>query len=203
MQHHDVIVIGAGPAGTAAAVRAAELGADVAVVEAGRPGGVCTNTGCTPVRVLARTARLVRDAQSAATYGVGLDAPTVDWSATMQQVRTVVERVHDVKRERERFAETGVQLVHGRARFTDPHTVELVGTPDRLSADQLVLAVGGHSRRLPFPGADLAVLGEQVLDLPALPARVAIVGSGSTGVQLATIFAAFGSEVVILDLATG
>lgn len=201
MQHHDVIVIGAGPAGTAAAVRAAELGADVAVIEAVRPGGVCTNTGCTPVRVLARTARLLRDARSAATYGVGLGEPTVDWAATMTQVRTVVERVHGVKREAERFAEAGVDLVHGRARFSDPHTVELLGGEERLSADHLVVAVGGHSRRLPFPGSDLAVLGEQVLDLAALPARIAIVGSGSTGVQLATIFAAFGSEVTILDVA--
>lgn len=76
---YDVAVIGAGPAGTAAALRAAELGARVVVLEAGRVGGTCVNTGCVPTRVLAKAARLMRETRSADDYGIVVDEPRVDW----------------------------------------------------------------------------------------------------------------------------
>ncbi|WP_375387073.1 dihydrolipoyl dehydrogenase family protein [uncultured Amnibacterium sp.] len=198
---YDVAVIGAGPAGTAAALRAAELGATVVVLEAGRLGGTCVNTGCVPTRVLAKTARLVREVRAAGAYGIGVGAPTVDWSATVQRVAERVEQVRSIKREAQRFAEAGIELVQeGRARFEDDRTL-VTESGRRVTARAIIVCVGGRSRRLPIPGAELATVPEEVLRLPSLPRRVAVIGAGNTGAQLTTVFSAFGSAVTLLDLA--
>ncbi|ROQ64868.1 glutathione reductase (NADPH) [Rathayibacter sp. PhB152] len=200
-QEYDVAVIGAGPAGTAAALRAAELGAKVVVLEAGRVGGTCVNTGCVPTRVLAKTARIVREARTAGDYGVDVGTPVVDWAATVRHVHARVDKVRSIKREAQRFEEAGVELIHeGRARFVDESTLVL-DSGRRIRARSILICVGGHSRRLPIPGAELATVPEDVLALPALPRRVAVIGGGNTGAQLVTVFNAFGSEVTLLDVA--
>ncbi|RWZ52908.1 NAD(P)/FAD-dependent oxidoreductase [Labedella phragmitis] len=199
--HYDVAVIGAGPAGTAAALRAAELGASVVVLEAGRLGGTCVNTGCVPTRVLAKTARLMRETRAAGDYGITVGAPSIDWAATVERVGERVDAVRSIKRESERFAEAGVTLIQeGRARFVDDSTLVL-DSGRRVSAGSIVICVGGHSRRLPVPGAELATVPEDVLTLSELPKRVAVIGAGNTGAQLVTVFNAFGSEVTLLDVA--
>ncbi|WP_246852690.1 NAD(P)/FAD-dependent oxidoreductase [Naasia sp. SYSU D00948] len=198
---YDVAVIGAGPAGTAAALRAAELGAKVVVLEAGRLGGTCVNTGCVPTRVLAKTARLIREARSAGDYGIGVGAPQVDWPAIVARVQARVDAVRSIKREAERFEEAGVTLIQeGRARFEDDTTLVL-DSGRRVTAESILICVGGHSRRLPIPGAELATVPEDVLSLPELPRRVAVIGAGNTGAQLVTVFHSFGSEVTLLDVA--
>ncbi|RIX27539.1 dihydrolipoyl dehydrogenase family protein [Amnibacterium setariae] len=199
--HYDLAVIGAGPAGTAAALRAAELGARTVVLEASRVGGTCVNTGCVPTRVLAKTARLVREVRDAAAAGIGVGNPVVDWGAVVRRVHDRVDAVRTMKREAVRFAEAGVDLVlEGRARFEDDRTV-VTASGRRITADAVVVAVGGHSRRLPVPGAELATVPEHVLDLPELPRRVAVIGGGNTGAQLVTVLGAFGSAVTLLDVA--
>jgi pyruvate/2-oxoglutarate dehydrogenase complex dihydrolipoamide dehydrogenase (E3) component len=200
-QHYDIAVIGAGPAGTSAAIRAAELGARVAVVEASRTGGTCVNTGCVPTRVLAKTARLVREVRLAHEYGIAIGAPEVQWAATVTRVHETVDKVRALKDEAARFAGSGVELIlEGRARFVDANTL-ILSSGRRITADSVIIAVGGHSRRLPILGAELAVVPEHVLDLPSLPRRVAIIGAGNTGAQLVTVFNAFGSAVTLLDVA--
>jgi len=199
---YEVLVVGAGPAGTSAAIRAAELGATVGLVEARRTGGTCVNTGCVPTRVLAKTARFVRDVRAATGYGIDVGEPVVDWSRTVAKVRQVVERIHEVKADPERLADLGVDLLlEGRARFVDPHTMELSDTGRRVRAEHVVLCVGGRSRRLPVPGAELALVPEQVLDMPEVPRRLAVVGAGNTGAQLVTVFSALGSDVTLLEVA--
>ena len=199
--HYDVVVIGAGPAGTAAALRAAELGASVAVLEADRTGGTCVNTGCVPTRVLAKTARLVREVRAAADYGIEVGQPTIDWAATVEHVQQQVDRVRSIKAEAQRFSAAGIELIlEGRARFGDATTLVL-DSGRTVTGDSIIVCVGGHSRRLPIPGAELATVPEHLLALPALPRRVAIIGAGNTGAQLTTIFNAFGSQVTLLDLA--
>ena len=201
MDHFDVVVIGAGPAGTAAALRAAELGARVAVLEADRTGGTCVNTGCVPTRVLAKTARLVRDVRIAGGYGIVVGEQAMDWPATVARVRHTVDRVRAIKAEVERFEAAGVELIlEGRARFTDATTL-LLDSGRTVTADSVIVAVGGHSKRLPIPGAELATVPEHVLDLPELPARVAVIGGGNTGAQLVTVLNAFGSAVTLFDVA--
>ncbi|PPG62360.1 NAD(P)/FAD-dependent oxidoreductase [Rathayibacter sp. AY1C7] len=198
---YDVAVIGAGPAGTAAALRAAELGARVVVLEAARVGGTCVNTGCVPTRVLAKTARMMRETRSAGDYGIEIGTPVLDWAATVRHVHERVDLVRSIKREAQRFEEAGVDLIHeGRARFVDESTLVL-DSGRRIRARSIMVCVGGHSRRLPIPGAELATVPEDVLGLTELPRRVAVIGGGNTGAQLVTVFNAFGSEVTLLDVA--
>lgn len=199
---YDVLVIGAGPAGTAAAVRAAELGARVAVVDDVRTGGTCVNTGCVPTRVLAKTARLMREVRTADTYGITVTEQAIDWRTTTARVRSTVQRVQDAKDDPHRLAAAGAELVlEGRARFVGPHEVELAGSGRRLRAESVIVCVGGHSRRLPVPGAELATVPEHVLDLAEVPRRLAVIGAGNTGAQLVTIFSSFGSHVTLLEVA--
>ncbi|WP_314507637.1 NAD(P)/FAD-dependent oxidoreductase [uncultured Microbacterium sp.] len=199
---YDVAVIGAGPAGTAAALRAAELGARVVVLEAtDRTGGTCVNTGCVPTRVLAKAARLMREIRSADAYGIEVGPPVIDWPGTVARVRERVDGVRAIKQEPARFTDAGIVLrQEGRARFESAHTLALE-SGRRVTASRIIVCVGGHSRRLPIPGAELATVPEHVLDLPRLPRRVAIIGAGNTGMQLATVFDSLGSEVTLLDLA--
>lgn len=200
-EHYDVAVIGAGPAGTAAALRARELGASVVVLEARHLGGTCVNTGCVPTRALARAARLIRDARTAAEHGVDVTDVRIDWPNVVARVHGRVDEVRALKREAQRFADTGIDLVEeGRARFEDPHTLVL-DSGRRLRADAILVCVGGRSRRLPIPGAELATMPEEVLHLDALPARVAVIGGGNTGAQLVTVLNAFGAAVTLLDIA--
>jgi pyruvate/2-oxoglutarate dehydrogenase complex dihydrolipoamide dehydrogenase (E3) component len=198
---YDVLVIGSGPAGAAAGLRAAELGARTVVVEAERIDGMCVNTGCVPTRVLAKAARTVRDIQDAATYCAAVGEPSVTWDRLVARVRAVIEQVQATKNTVQTLEAAGATvLVEGRAWFLDPHTVQLAGSGRKLRSDAIIVCSGGRSRKLSIPGGDLALAAEDVADLERLPARVAIVGSGSTGSQLATIFNAFGSEVSLLEI---
>lgn len=109
--HYGVIVIGAGPAGVSAALRAARLGASVAVVEGSRVGGTCVNTGCMPTRVLARAARLLRDVRSAGDFGVHVPRPDLAWERTAARVRTTVEQVQGAKDIGGQLDAAGVHLI--------------------------------------------------------------------------------------------
>lgn len=195
----DVLVIGAGPAGMAAATRAAELGARTAVVERARLGGTCVNSGCVPTRVLAKTARLYREVRTARDYGIVLHEPSVDWPELVQRVRATVDRVLEAKAYNETMQRLNITLLEGEAVFTAPQEVTIDGRT--VTAVAVILCVGGSARRLPIPGAELAALPHEILDLPDLPRSLAIIGGGHTGAQMATIFDALGSKVTLLDLA--
>src|SRR6478672_1718128 len=106
----DVIVIGGGPAGVTAALRARELGAGVALVERGLLGGTCTNDGCVPTRVLAKAARLARDAEQQPHYGLGGGPPTVDFARLLARAQEIVYRVHEKKQAPAHLAQAGVTV---------------------------------------------------------------------------------------------
>jgi pyruvate/2-oxoglutarate dehydrogenase complex dihydrolipoamide dehydrogenase (E3) component len=198
----DLAVIGGGPAGVTAALRAAELGARVALVERDRPGGTCTDDGCAPTRVLAKAARLVRDAEQLADYGLSAPAPDLDIRALLAATQRTVYELHEKKQLAGHLERAGVHLVAGRgpARFTGSHRLT-VADGGELDAERFIVAGGGHARRLPFPGADLALTHGDVWSMRTLPGSLAIVGAAATGAQLASIFAAFGTRVTLLELA--
>jgi glutathione reductase (NADPH) len=198
---YDVLVIGAGPAGSMAALHASELGARVAVVDKQRTGGTCTNTGCVPTRVLAVTARTLRDIRGAGAYGIRVSEPEIVWSETLARVRQVIDAVHANKHVPDKIKEAGGDLfLEGAATFILPHEVQLADTQRVVAADKIILCVGGHSRRLPIPGVEHALFPEDILALETLPKSAVIVGSGYTGVQLVTVMNAFGADVTLLEM---
>jgi pyruvate/2-oxoglutarate dehydrogenase complex dihydrolipoamide dehydrogenase (E3) component len=198
----EVAVVGGGPAGVTAALRARELGASVALVERGNLGGTCTNDGCVPTRVLAHAARLARDAEQYADYGLIGDPPKVDFARLLNRTQRIVYEVHEKKQLRSRLESAGVRVFDraGDTRFADPRTLAL-GDGTNVEAEKFVLCAGGHARRLPFPGADLALTHSDVWGMKELPPSVAIVGAAATGCQLASVFAAFGARVTLLEVA--
>ena len=198
----EVVVVGGGPAGVAAALRATELGATVALVERGNLGGTCTNDGCVPTRVLARAARLVRDAEQFADYGLEGEPPEVDFSRLLNRTQRVVYEIQEKKQLWGRLEAAGVRVLEraGDARFLDKHTLALAdGTS--LEAENFILCPGGHPRRLPFPGGEHALTHSDVWTMKALPPSVAVVGGAATGCQLVSVFAAFGARAHLLDAA--
>jgi pyruvate/2-oxoglutarate dehydrogenase complex dihydrolipoamide dehydrogenase (E3) component len=197
---HDIIIIGGGPAGVVAALRARELGANVALVERGRMGGTTTNDGVAPTRVLARAARLVRAVNQFSEFGIIADHPEVNWQALLDRAQQTVYRLQEKKQLISRLEQSGVHVFaeRGEARFTDPHTIAL-NDGTSLKAGKFILCVGGHGRRITFPGSEFSITHNDIWQLPRLPRSIIIVGGAATGCQLASIFNSFGVKVTLLE----
>jgi len=197
---YDVIILGGGPAGVTAALKARELGATVALVERGRMGGTCTNDGCAPTRVLAKAARLKRESEQLEEYGMPGAHPNLVWPVLMQRTQQTITRLHEKKQLINQLNQAGVQVFpnSGDVRFRDPNTI-LLGETNTLSAKKFIICVGGHGRRIDFPGSKYAITHSDVWKLPRLPKSIVIVGGAATGCQLASIFNAFDAQVTILE----
>ncbi|WAM28174.1 dihydrolipoyl dehydrogenase family protein [Myxococcus sp. NMCA1] len=201
-ENMDVVVIGAGPAGLLAALRAGDLGARTALVTRDALGGMAAHDGPVPVRTLAQAARLLRDARQLGRYGIAVSEPVLDYARLLTRVREVAGEVCARAALREQIAAAGVTVYEhaGAARFVDPHTVE---TQRRLlfRAEKFILCSGGVSRRLPVPGFDLTATHSDAWSLTTVPPTMVVVGGGATGAQVASVFTAFGTRVQLFQAA--
>jgi len=199
---YNLVVIGAGTAGLVTAAGAAGLGAKVALVERALMGGDCLNVGCVPSKALIRSARAFAEARDARDYGVEVAGEaSVDFPAVMERMRRLRAGIapHDSAA---RFSGLGIDVFIGEARFEKPGEVR-VGD-HALSYAKAVIATGARAAELPIPGLAEAgyLTNETVFSLTELPPRLAVIGAGPIGCELAQAFARFGSRVTLIE-ATG
>jgi glutathione reductase (NADPH) len=190
----DLVVVGGGSGGIATARRAAEYGARVAVVEAGRLGGTCVNVGCVPKKLMWNAAEFVGAVADARGYGFDATLGAHDWAALKAGRDAYVGRLNDIYAAN--LAKSKVEVVRGWARLVAPQVVEVEGR--RLTGERIVLATGGRPRRPTVPGAELGIDSDGFFSLSERPARVTVVGGGYIAVELAGVFAALGSEVSVV-----
>jgi pyruvate/2-oxoglutarate dehydrogenase complex dihydrolipoamide dehydrogenase (E3) component len=196
---YNLVVLGAGTAGLVSAAGAAGLGARVALVERELMGGDCLNVGCVPSKALLRAARVAASVRGAGAFGVRVpEGVEVDFPAVMERMRRLRAGLSP-NDSAERFRGLGVDVYLGEGRFTGPDTVEVGGATLRFH--RAVLATGSRPADPPVPG--LAEAGfrsnENVFALTRLPARLAVLGAGPIGCELAQAFARFGARVTLLD----
>ncbi len=197
MQQYDLIVVGGGPGGYVAAIRAAQLGKKTALIERERVGGVCLNHGCIPTKTLYRTAEVLKEAASAASYGVHAENASLDLAAARSRKQSVVDML--VGGVQSLLKANGVDVISGEASFADAKTL-VVGS-ESYTAGAILLATGSKTAALPIEGIGLdGVLDSTAaLRLDEIPKSLVIIGGGVIGVELAGIYRAFGAEVTIVE----
>ena len=200
---YNLVVIGGGTAGLVSAAGAAGLGAKVALIERNLMGGDCLNVGCVPSKGVIRAARAADDARNGAAFGVEINCePEIAFATAMERMRKLRAGIsgHDSA---ERFRSLGIDVFIGQGKFTGAATVEVGGK--RLAFDRAVIATGARATELPVPGLKEAgfLTNENVFTLTALPRRIAVIGAGPIGCELAQSFARFGSEVFLIEAMHG
>src|SRR3954469_20724973 len=192
----DVVVIGGGPGGYVAALRAAQLGAKTAVVEKDRVGGTCLVRGCIPTKALLQSSELYTLAKAGRQFGLVADNVGFDWTAAQKRKTAVVDQL--VKGVEGLLKAGGVTSFKGSARLAGKGTVALDG--DQLQARDIVIATGSAIARVPLPGAELTIDSDRILELQEVPKRLAVIGGGVVGMEFAAMFAALGSKVTVLEM---
>jgi len=194
-QHFDLIVIGAGMGGVAAANKCAAQGWQVAIVDALPYGGTCALRGCDPKKILRRGAEIIDSARLMRGKGIDDADLSINWSDLMKHKHGFTDPVP--QNMEDGLTGNGVTTLHGRARFTGPRQIEIDGTP--YDADRFLIATGARPRPLEFPGHEHLIDSTDFLNLEELPSRVLFVGGGFISFEFAHIAARAGSSPVIVD----
>jgi len=193
-RHFDLLTIGGGSAGVAVSNRAASYGAKCALIESGRLGGTCVNVGCVPKKIMWSGASLAHAIEDAADYGSSVGSVKFDWTHLK---RNRDRYVADMNGHYERtLTRNGVEIVRGFARFVAPKVVEVNG--ETLTADHIVIAVGGRPIIPDFPGSELGITSDGFFEIEARPNKVAIVGAGYVSVEFAGVLRALGADVTMI-----
>lgn len=193
----DLVVIGGGSGGFAAAMRAAQLGGKVTLVEQAMWGGNCMNKACIPSKFLMTVTRLMGSIRQAERFGVGAGEPTVELDRLHDRKDLIIEGLR--MGTEQLLAEYSVTLVEGRGRLAAPDTVEVNG--ERIKARNVVIATGSVAAQPAIEGADLpGVIGtEEAVELREIPPRIAVIGSGPWDLEMAQFFHAMGSRVTLIE----
>ena len=199
MKNTDLIIIGAGPGGYETAIAAAREGLQTVLVEALALGGTCLNEGCIPTKCLCRNAEVLDTVREASSFGV--DSGRVDFhlAAAMERKDTVVSQLKEGISSL--LKSPNILLVEGTACFVDSHTIS-VGE-ETYTAPHIIIATGSEAKKLPVPGADFegVVTSREMLHLEQVPQRLCIIGGGVVGLEFASIFHTFGSNVTVVEYA--
>lgn len=199
----DLTIIGGGPGGYVAAIRASQLGLRVAVVEKDKMGGVCLNWGCIPTKALLQSAHTYHAAKHSETFGVKANGVSVDFTAVVGHSRKVAETMAggvDFLMKKNK-----ITVISGRGFLRDSQTVEVLDAQGNIlqtiKTEHTIVATGARSKALPFLpyDGDKVISSKEAMVLPALPATLAIIGAGAIGVEFADVYASLGTKVMIIE----
>lgn len=197
MIHSDLIIIGSGPGGYRAAYHAALHGLSVVIIEKAEAGGTCLNRGCIPTKTLCRNAEIVDTLRHADTFGLMGEGYSLNFGRVIERKQEVVGQLRSGV---ETLMQTpGITLVRGTASFADAHTVA-VGN-EQYTAENIIIATGSDSKCPPIEGTTLpgVVTSTELLDIDHLPKRLCIIGAGVIGMEFASVFSSFGSNVTVIE----
>ena len=195
---YDIIVIGSGPGGYVAAIRASQLGKKVAIIEKAELGGVCLNWGCIPTKALLKSAQVYTYCKNAAHYGVAIDGEVKpDWEKIVARSRTVADTMS--KGVAFLMKKNNIDVINGFGRLADKGKVEVEDTI--YEADAIILSTGARPRTMPFIPVDgeRVITSKEALTLPTLPQSMVVVGSGAIGSEFAYLYASLGVKVTIIE----
>lgn len=192
---YDVLVIGAGSGGLAAAKAAAAQGAKVAIAEPKQLGGTCVNRGCIPKKFIVQAATFCEQQQIARSHGWQDLKCAFDWSALKSAMTQQLEQIR--QSQQQTLQEAGIEILSAAGQFVDPHTVA-VGDRE-VKAQNIIIAVGGQPMLPDMPGIDLALTSDDMFQLEHLPARMITVGGGYIGVEFSCMMAQLGVQVTLID----
>ena len=197
---YDMTVIGAGAAGLVAAGIAAMLGARTALIESARAGGDCTWTGCIPSKTLLRSAHAAHAVRTAGRFGIAGREPEVDFAAVRRRIHAIRQNIYEDAGAPEVFERLGVRTIPARARFLDPHTLQL-STGQKLTSRFFLVAAGSRPLIPKIDGIESVpyLTSETVFEMERLPERLIVVGAGPQGVEIAQAFHRLGSRVTLLE----
>lgn len=198
MQQVDLIIIGAGPGGYETTVKAAHAGLKTAIVEQARLGGTCLNVGCIPTKCFCKNAELLSELSDAEQLGIkSLSFDGIDMKKVVERKNEVVNTL--VSGIEMLLKHPNIILANGKAKFVDAKTIEVEG--ETYTAPNIIIATGSVTKFLPIPGKDLpkVLTSTEMLDITEVPKRLAVIGGGVIGMEFASIFNAFGSEVTVLE----
>ncbi|MGC9356515.1 MAG: dihydrolipoyl dehydrogenase [Anaerolineae bacterium] len=200
---YDVAIIGGGPGGYVAAIRAAQLGMSVALIEADSLGGVCVNWGCIPTKALLRNAEVARLLDQGREFGFTVENVTLDFAAAIKRSRKVSKRL--VKGLEHLMEENNIEVIWGRGRLQDAHTIDVDlsdGGSRSVKANAIILATGARARTI--PGVDVdgvhVLTAREALERRELPESAIIVGAGPIGLEFATVWSAYGTQVTVVEM---
>ncbi|MCL2652627.1 MAG: dihydrolipoyl dehydrogenase [Propionibacteriaceae bacterium] len=194
-----ITIIGAGPGGYVAAIKASQMGADVHLVDMGPVGGTCLNVGCIPTKALLHAGNFYRMASAGTVPGVDCRNVTLDWNAIQHQKQAVVQEL--VSGVESLLKANKVHMHRGRASITSATSVA-IDSDGTVTSDAIIIATGSEPVQLLFPGADLPLVldSTRALELDHIPGSLTIVGGGVIGVEFATLFADLGTKVSIVEM---
>ena len=199
MPDYDIVVVGSGPGGYVAAIRAGQLGLRTAVVERADVGGVCLNWGCIPSKALLRNAEVLSLFRHADDFGISVDNLRYDFGKAVDRSRKVVEKL--TRGVSFLLKKNGVEYVEGRGKLKDRNVVE-VDSGRTLTTDNVIVATGARMRELPTLPVDgrVVITSREALELRQVPSTAVIVGAGATGAEFAYLWRAYGAEITLVEI---
>ena len=196
----NIVVIGGGPGGYVAAIRAAQLGAQVTLVEKDTLGGTCINRGCIPTKALLESASILSQIRNAATFGISVEGVSVDFPVVNERKQAVVKRL--VNGVNTLMRRNKITVVNDTATLVDNKSVSITGQGNTITADSIIIATGSTPATVPIKGADRpgVITSDDALTMEQFPRSTVIIGGGVIGLEFAQIMCRLGSEVTIVEM---